>query len=305
MKGPALLSLAFGLFSWGLAPVFIRLLRGAYDPYSQAFIRYFFAASALAVLCLVIHRDEYLALLRRPWPLLGLAGINITHQICWTVGCYRASATLSQLIVQIGVVFVILLSYVLFHEERSIIRSPLYLLGTAFSFIGMAVVLTGARHTTGAVDFLTAALLVIPAICWAVYVIWVKHLVANCHPVPLYAVLSIFITLGTAVFACLLGDPVCILKAPPKITLLTFASGILPLAGAHPAFHFAQKYLGSAFSSSCNLLTPLLTCLLSWFFLDDVPLTFTQWAGAAVLLTGTMMVVRKKAGSESPASAVS
>lgn len=292
MRAPAMLALGLALFSWGMAPVFIRFMRSAYDPYSQSFIRYFFAAMTLTVLCLFAFRAEFLSLLRRPGPLFGIACLNITHQVTWTVGCYRASATLAQLIVQVGVVFVIIFSYLLFHEERSVIRSPFYLGGTAISFLGMAAVVTGGRHTPGAVDALTVILLLTPALCWAVYVVWAKHVVMSAHPVPMFAVLALINTLGTGAVACVLGRPACVVEAGVVTTLVALLSGMLPLALAHPAFHFAQKHLGSAFSSSCNLFSPLVTYLCASFFLDDVPLTVQQWAGAAVLISGTMMVVR-------------
>jgi len=292
------LALALALVAWGMAPVFIRLMRNAYDPYSQAFIRYFFAATVLVAVCLIAYRAEFLTLLRRPGPLLAIAAVNTTHQLTWTLGCYHASATLAQLIVQLGVVFVILFSYLLFREERAVIRSPLYLGGTAVSFLGMAVVVTGGQHSAGAIGIGTAALLLTPALCFAVYVVWVKHLMINAHPIPLFAVLSIFNTLALGVIACLFGRPACLIEASTQITVLAFLSGILPLAAAHPAFHFAQKYLGSAFSSSCNLFSPLLTYLFAMCLLDDAPLTIAQWGGAAALLSGTMMVMR--AGHATP-----
>lgn len=305
-RAPALLALAFALFSWGMAPVFIRFMKHAYDPYSQSFIRYFFAALVLTAVCLVMFRAEFFQLLRRPGPLLGIVFFNTVHQLTWTAGCYRASATLAQLIIQIGVVFVIIFSYLLFHEERRVIRSPFYLAGTVFSFLGMAVVVTGGRHTPAAVDALTVALLVIPALCWAVYVVWAKHLVTTSHPVPLFAVLALFNTLGTGLAACVLGNPACVVEASAGITFVALLSGILPLAAAHPAFHYAQRHLGSAFSSSCNLFSPLVTYACAAFFLDDVPLTLLQWSGAVVLISGTMMVVqagKRMSGSRAPGGA--
>ncbi|MBX7257802.1 MAG: DMT family transporter [Candidatus Hydrogenedentes bacterium] len=299
MKIPAFLSLIVAVASWGLAPVFIRLLRNAYDPYSQAFIRYLFATLVLVAICTIWFRREFFALLRNPLSLMGLACINIAHQITWTLGCYRASATLAQLIVQVGVIFVILFSYVLFHEERAVILSPLYLIGTTLSLVGVAVVLTGGRDTSGAIGLGTATLLLIPALCWGAYAVWAKHLVTNCHPIPMFAALSIFITLGTGITAFLFGEPSCIARASGQILFLTFISGLLPIAIAHTSFHFAQKYLGAAFSSSCNILSPLLTYLLAALFLDDVPLTLPQWAGAGILLSGTLMVVRKRAAVQS------
>lgn len=288
---PALLALCMAMFSWGMAPVFIRFLRNAYDPYSQAFIRYFFGAASLAVFCLVLHRKEYLGLLRRPGPLFAMAFLNILHQLTWTLGCYHAPATLAQLFVQLGTVFVIVFSFIIFREERGVIRSPFFLAGTALGLSGVAaVVIGGNRAVVGGTDFITTLLLVIPALCWAVYAVWARHIVQTCHPVPMFAALSVYVTLGTGILALVLGRPACMYEAGVKITLITFVSGLLPIAVAHSSYHFAQKYLGSAFCGSCNLFTPLLTYLMAMIVLDDPALTPLQWSGAAALLSGMGLV---------------
>lgn len=294
MKVPALLSLTLAISSWGLAPVFIRLLRDAYDPYSQAFIRYLFATLILVTVCALWFRGEFAAILHKPLPLAGIACINIIHQVTWTLGCYQVSATLAQLITQLGIVFVILLSYLLFREERGVISSPFYLTGAALSLAGMAIVLMGGGNAAGAIGFTPAMLLLTTAVCWAAYAVSAKHLVADCHPIPMFAALAIFITAGTGVIAALFGSPSCLIRVSAWTVFLTLLSSALPLAAAHPAYHFAQKYLGSAFSSTCNVLSPLLTCLFAAVLLNDPPLTPGQWIGAAILLTGTVMVVRKR-----------
>lgn len=286
------------MFSWGMAPVFIRLLRNAYDPYSQSFIRYFLAALILSTVCMVMFRTEFLALLRKPGPLIGIAAINTLHQITWTLGCYRASATLAQLILQSGIIFVILFSFMFFHEERRVIRSALFLVGTVAGFVGMAAVLMGGGHSAGSITLGTAILLLIPSLCWAIYVVWAKHLVMNCHPVPMFTVLSIFISIGAGLLACVFGRPACLVEASGWTTFVAFLSALFPLALAHPSFHFAQKHLGSAFSSSCNLFTPLVTYVLAKMTLDDTPLTLAQWIGGAVLLSGMTLVMRARARAD-------
>ncbi len=290
-RAKATLALSAAMISWAMAPVFIRVMRGAYDPYSQAFIRYFFGAAPLVILCLTVYRDEFIAVLRRPKAVFGVGCLCTLHQTVWTVGCYSAPATLAQLITQLGVVFVIILSFLLFREERGVVRSPVYLGGTALSFAGLAAVVLGGNRAGGSMGVVAAALLLATAMCWGCYVVWSKHIVTDCHPVPMYAAFSIVTTINTGLIACFFGHPSCIIAAGAGTTAIAFVSGLLPLATAHPAFHYAQKHLGSAFCSSCNLLTPLLTYLFAAFFLDDAPLTAIQWAGVFTLLSGTMAVV--------------
>ena len=277
--------------AWALAPVFIRFLRDAYDPYSQSFIRYLGGTLGLLAVCWVRYRPELLRLLRDPRTLVGIALLNVVQQCTWTIGCYGSTATMAQLITKLNVVFVIIFSFFLFHEERAVIRSPFFLVGTLLSFGGGAVLLTrDAASLAPALDRSTVLLLV-TALLWGVYIVWAKHLVANTHPAPMFAVVAIFTTAGLGVTSLLLGDPACMIRAGPRTTAIALISGLLPIGAGHPAFHYAQRRLGSALSSSCNLLTPFLTFVLAMMILDDAPLTPRQWMGAGVLVAGTLLVV--------------
>ncbi|MBN2312125.1 MAG: DMT family transporter, partial [Candidatus Hydrogenedentes bacterium] len=134
-------TLIAAVVSWALAPVFIRFLSGAYDPYSQAFVRYVSGAVCLTAVSWIGFRGEFVRLLRHPGMLLGIACLNTFQQCTWTMGTYDATATMAQLITKLNVVLVIVLSFFLFREERGIIRNPAYLGGTALSLVGVTAVL--------------------------------------------------------------------------------------------------------------------------------------------------------------------
>ena len=306
VRTPAFLSLGMVMVSWGMAPVFIRYLSDAYDPYSQAFIRFASATIALVAICFVWHRREFLRLFRESKVLFGLGMFIVFHQLLWTIGTYNATATMAQLIVTINVVFVIVFSFFLFQEERAVIRSPAYLIGTACSILGVAGVLARDPGSLQPVFDTGAVVLLITAVSWGVYKVWSKHIVMGLHPVPMFAVAAVYATFGLGVVMLVLGRPSTLVTADPRITAIAFVSGILPIGLAHPAYNYAQKHLGAAFSSSCNLIVPFLTYLFGMFILDDEALRATQWAGAAVLLAGAALVTyaghrqRGTAGAASP-----
>lgn len=278
--------------AWATAPVFIRLLRNAYDPFTQAFVRYLSGMVVLVVVSLIGYRADMVRLLRHPLPLMALAVLNVTMQSTWTIGCYLAPATVAQVITKLQVVFVIVFSFFLFREERGVIRNPLYFLGTTLSFVGVAAVLTTDPRSLRPVFDKAAVMLLTTAFLWAVYLVWAKYLVADVHPVPMFTVLSIFTTAGFGFIsmAYRAAHPEVTIEAGWSITLVAVVSGLLPIAAAHPAFHYAQKYLGSAFCASVNLLNPLLTYLISLVALPAERLLLSQWIGAAILVTGTLLV---------------
>lgn len=292
-KLPAYGTLALASLGWSTAPVFIRYLSGAYDPFSQAAFRYACAAGFLIAYSLVFHRKGLLDAFRAPGPTIGLAVTNAFMQTCWTLGLYHTTATLGQLINKTQVVMVILLSFFVFHDERAIIRSPRFILGTLLGMVGACGVLIENPSASWIPTInLAAGLLFASAFGWAIYAVWGKHTVVHrLHPVPMFTVVSIYTSLGLGVLSALFGHPETILAASAMTTVLAVISGILPIAIAHSAFHDAQKYLGSAFCGSILLLNPLVTHLLALMLWKDEAMRWVQWVGTAFLLGGSLLVI--------------
>ena len=88
------------------------------------------------------------------------------------------------------------------------------------------------------------------------------------------------------------GDPHTLAAAGTRTTIIALLSGTLPIAIAHCAFHFAQKQLGAAFCNSVIMLNPLLTHAIALLLWHNEKMNWIQWLGAALLLTGTYMVIR-------------
>ncbi len=276
---------------WTFAPVFIRLLRNDYEPLTQGFIRYMFGATVLIAICLVYHRAALFTLLRNPMPVLGISILNTIQQYAWTAGTYGATATTAQLILKLSIVFVVIFAYLLFHEERAVIRNPLYLFGTALSLIGVAGVLIRDPQDLSEAFAPGNALLLYCALSWAVYAVWGKHVVRGIHPLPMFTVVASFTAIGLGVTAMIFEHPASIVHASTRTTILVAVSGILAIGGAHPSFHYAQKHFGSAFTSTFTLILPLTTFLASLVILPGETLSLTQGIGGIVLMSGTLLIV--------------
>ena len=160
--------------------MFIRFLREAYEPFSMAFIRYSSGAAALTLVSLVFYRGEFLRLLRDPRPVLGIAVLNTFQQWTWTAGCYGSTATMAQVINMLSLVFVVLFSFMLFREERAVIRSPRFLAGSTLCFLGRL----SPKSRSPARLHRSSLLLLITAMSWGVYRVWSKHIVMTWHPFP-------------------------------------------------------------------------------------------------------------------------
>ncbi len=271
--------------AWSLTPVFIRGLKDAYDPYSQAFYRFLFATIALTAVCLWRHRAEFLRLLRGSWGLVGLGVVNALHMWTWTEGAYGSTATIAQLINKLSVVFVVVMAYIFYSEERAVIRSGRFQGGTLLSIAGLVAVLShDAVSTPKATAFLVSTSFLV-----AIYLVWARHLVLRSHPLPMFAVSAIHTTLVLGALSALFGEPACILRATVEQNTALIVSGLIPIASAHPCYNFAQKYLGAALTQSLSLINPLFTHLIALGFWSNERLSLLQWLGASALIAGTLL----------------
>ncbi|MDQ1256894.1 MAG: family transporter [Candidatus Hydrogenedentes bacterium] len=286
----SLFALAVSAVGWAAAPVFIRGLADAYDPYTQALTRYAAAAVPLLLLSLVFYRADLWKVFGMASGMLGVSLVNAAQQCAWTVACYRTTATLAQLVAKLSIVFVILFSYFLFREERAVIKSRSYLVGTVASFAGCVLVLCKDPATLMPQFDLATVLLLLVAVLWAVYVVWSRHLVTDVHPVPMFTVLALYTTAMFGVLALLFGDPMTIARAGWRANTLTAASGVICIALSHSFFLYAQKRLGSALCSSIILLNPLITYAMALVFWSDERMVATQWVGTVILILGTFLV---------------
>lgn len=294
----AYIALAASTFGWALSPIFMRYMTGAYDPYTQSFLRYAFATVILIAISGAAFRPGLALAFRRPRATLGLALLNIIMQTAWTVSLYHTTATAAQLITKIQVLMIIAMSYFLYHEERAVIRSPRYILGTILGFAGLAGVLMDdpARSIFPTLD-LSVVLLLFVSVCWSIYAVWGKHVVRDLHPVPMFTVVSIYTTIGFGVNMLIVGDPGTIVSGGSWMLGIAAASSVLPIAVAHAAYHYAQHRLGAAFCISVQLVTPAITNGLAVLFWPDESMNAIQWAGAGVLTAGSLLVIQAQRGA--------
>lgn len=303
-RAEAAASLVLAVFAWSLSPVFIRWLTDAYDPYTMSFLRYFWATVLLVPASLVWFRRELTEALRASRALLGIAAVNLTMQTMWQVAGAAAHPTVAQLISRLAVVFVIVLSYIAFHEERGVIRSAYFVAGVALSFVGVAGVLMPEPRVSLLPRLDSIALLLLSvALLSAVYNVWSKHAVMSLHPFAMFTVVSTYTTLGAGAIAWCWGWKGGFFTADGVTVGVLVLSGLLSIALAHPSYNHAQKYLGAATCSVALHLSPFVTHLAALALWPDERLSRTQWSGGLALIVGVLLVVRahNRLGQRGPA----
>lgn len=290
------LSVVVFVMGWALTPVFVRYMKDAYEPHSQAFIRYGSAAVALFFYSLIWLPEELKEAFKRWRTLLSMSLLVLAMQFAWTVAIYNTTATKAQLVTTVQAPLVILLSFLLFREEHAVIRSWRYLVGTAFCIVGVVGVFMQRTSTSVAlVVDLALMLLLFVSITWAVYAVWGRHTAKSLHPIAMFTVLSLFVTAGFFVSTLLFGDYRCLLEAGLRMNGIAFISGVICIAAAHCAFHHAQLHLGSAYCTSLQLVSPFITHVIALFFWSDEKLIFVQQMGGLLLIAGCLLVIRSRA----------
>jgi len=288
-------SVALFLFGWALTPVFVRYMSAAYDPYTQAFIRYASAAAVLCVYAFFCYRRELLRAFANWRTLLPMSMMIICMQLAWTIAIYNTTATMAQLVTTLQAPLVILLSFAVFREERQVIRSPGYIIGSLLCLIGVTAVFM--RDDGESVRFIidyAMILLLFVSISWSVYAVWGRHTAKGLHPVAMFTVISVYVSIGFIFTMCAFGDPATLWSAGARMNGIAFISGVVCIAAAHCGFHYAQVRLGSAYCTSIQLGTPFITHLLAFALWPDEALLFIQWAGGFMLVGGGCLVVRAR-----------
>ena len=291
-QGRAYSALLVSAIGWALAPVFIRYLTEYYDPYVQSFARYISAAATLVPYCLLFYRKELVRVIGHWRALVGISLLVVFMQTAWTLAIYHTTATSAQLIAKLQVPMVILLSYLVFSEERSVIRIYRFLLGTLCCFFGVCGVLMRQSGDTWlpALD-LAFALLIFVDISWAFYIVGSRHTCKDLHPVPMFTIVSVMVSIGFLPALFLLGDPHQIPHAGAGVGLIAFISGVVSISISHCTFHYAQVRLGAAFCTTLQLINPLATYLIALPIWPDESMNILQWIGSAILIAGSVLVV--------------
>jgi probable blue pigment (indigoidine) exporter len=294
----ALLQNIGAVITWSLAPSMIKGITPFFAVNFQNSVRYLVSLAVLWPLILVgagrDRRAAYARLLRAKAAKISLIALaNYSFQVCYTYSLVFVTPSVMTLVSQMQVLFGVLFAAILFADERSFVRSPLFLLGIFLALGGVALVVAGGP-SFGSPQFGAGVLLVVGsagswALLGALLRLWLPEVP------PLLSLASVF-TVVTPLFLLTYtvahgGFPIP--SAPPLAWLVLVFSGLFAIALGHSLFYRAVPVLGISVSTSINLLTPLLASIVSYIVYGE-RLTPVQLGGAAILLGGSWLVVRTR-----------
>ncbi len=296
------------LVFWSVTPLLIKYFAGSIDAWTSNGWRYGFAAVLWAPLLII-------ALCRRKFPAgLALAAlvpalVNSGAQVCFTWAHYKIDPGLLTFGLRSQLLFVAAGAYMLFPQERALIRSRGYGIGMLLVFIGtIGTVLLGGE--TVSIDHLAGVGLAIGAgFGFAMYGLAVRVYVRQYDSKFAFAMISQYTALAMVAMMIPLGERSGMTVLDPDILngrqlALLALSSIIGIALGHITYYVGMARCGVALTTGVIQLQPFGVAIGSYFAFREV-LTLGQWASGAMAVAGAicMLAVQRRLTKAARASA--
>lgn len=290
---------------WSTTPLLVRFFAGHCDVWSQNAFRYLSGAAFLA-LWTGLRRTRRTPLTSEQWRALAwVAGANLVMQSFYGATYYHIFPAVGSLIVRLNIVFVAVLSFALQRDERRVIRSPRFLIGSCLALAGVACVIAGRdpelleqlEVTTGQF-WLGVGFALGLALSSSVYALSVKRAVRIIAPAACFDYVCRFTALGLAGAMLAFGRPASLIASPSWVLGLMALSAVTSIAIAHTCYYAALRHVKAVVATSVMQLNPVLTCVMSAAVFGDW-LAPVQMLGAAGAICGAWLAAMAQARLES------
>ncbi len=281
---PATFACLGALAFWTVGPIFIKFLTGFLDVWTQNLLRYLSACLFwLPFLLLTIRKGT---LERNIWRRALLPSlVNIVMQSLSIAAYYYLNPGFIMLLLQSSIIWIAGFSFVFFAEERVLVKSKRFWLGTTLSVIGVVGVLLFKADFAATRTLTGIALTLVAAGLWAVYTISVKIAFKDIDSRRGFSVISIYTVIGLCAIAFIFGRPGECLKMEAWPWLCVVISGILAIALSHVLYYVAIKRIGATIPVLILLSQPFAVLALSRVVFGEV-LNGFQLVFGAILLVG-------------------
>ena len=300
-RGQGYFYLVFVMILWAVGPLFVKSFASYYDVWTQNGFRYL--ASTIMLFAIVRLRGQRVFVVRRElWGHLALvAAANLLMQSSFGMIYYFLYPAVATIVGQINVAMVVVLSYLLFHDERRVVRSSRFLIGTGIALAGMATVMFGRDpevmsqlRVTRQAFWIGIGITIAWSFFSAIYAISIKRLVKHMDPLLAFTNVSWITLIGLLVLMLVLGDVSDLWKQPLKPLVGMVLTGFLCIGIAHTLYYAVIQAIGIVVLSTLMQLVPVLTCTLSAFWYGD-RLTPVQIVGAGATLLGAWLAALAQA----------
>jgi len=287
---PATLALLGVLFAWSVVPLFLKYFTSYIDAWTANSIRY--TCSTLIYIPWLIAVWRRGQLKWRLWKLALIPTIiNIIGQICWAWSPYFIDAGLLSFVARLYILWSVIGSFILFKDERRLIRSRGFWIGFIFAITGFFCMIFGGHYSFKGPAALGIFLAVLSSVFWAGYQLSVRKNLSTLDSRTAFGIVACMSSIGLLGCWPLFGKPGQVLHIPFNVMILVILSGLIGIAACHVLLYFAMKRIGVAICSTTNLASAFITAFISKILFNE-SLTTLQWFAGILLLCGGLFLIR-------------
>jgi len=286
----ATLALSASILAGSTVPLFLKYFTSYIDNWTANGIRYPF--SALLYLPWLLIARKRGALTGKMWKLaLPPTIINVFGQILWAWTPYYIDPGLMSFLFRLSTLWAVLGSFIMFKDERHLIRSTNFWLGFILAVGGFFAIILWGKQTFDKATAIGITMIFFSSICWAGYQLFVRRNLSSVDSRTSFGMVSVMTSIGLLGGMFSFGNPEKALHIPTGILFLVIISGFIGVAAAHLLLYFALKRIGVAICSTTNLASPFLTAFLSHLLFSEI-LTVGQWIAGIIFVLGGFFLIR-------------
>ena len=277
-------AIIISMVSWSSSFVFIRICLHSFTPGALAVFRYLIVSATMLIFyCNLKQRHKPNLKQSLQLFVLGFFGIGL-YMILLNYGEITVSASITSFIIGMNPIVSMLWSMLFFGEKIKIQRW----LGVGVSVVGLAII-AAAKFHHGTISWGMVYLL-LAIICAGIYNVGQKPLLSAFHPIEIAAISA---WIGTVLM--LMFTP-SLLHQIPQANWAAVGSviylGVIPGAIGYAAWSVALN--GEIAPSKLVLVLytlPLLSTLLGWLLLGEIPMA-VEFVGGVVALLGALAATK-------------
>ncbi len=285
------LTIVLTLVAWSSVPLFLRHFVDLIDPWTSNGWRYGFSALLWAPVLVIGLLGGRL----RPglWRAAIVPSIvNAMGQVTFVCAHYQIDPGLLSFGLRSQIIFAAVGAYLLFPDERRVIRSWSYVLGVIVVMVGTSGALLMGKERPDVAATLGILLAIASGLLFAFYALAVRKYMRGTNSVVAFAVISQYTAAAMVVLMLLFGrrSGVEAIELERSEFLLLLLSAVIGIALGHVLYYMSIARLGVAISTGVLQLFPFMVAVASLFLFGEV-LTTAQWISGSVAVAGAILML--------------
>jgi len=249
---------------WGGSFIVVQIIVNEVDPISLGFLRFLVATPIMILLLIVTKKPLSIPTKEVPYlVILGLSGVTFLYVFQY-LGVSYTNASTSSVLINTNVIFIVVLSMVFLKEQLTIKR----IIGIVLSFIGVLLVLVSSLSfeelTFNNLFFVGSLFILLSALCWAIYSIVGKRLLASYDS---FTVTTYAFIIGTLVYVPLVTQKIDGLFFSTSLSVwlgIGYLSIVCTIFGYLGWYH-VLKYIDASKAAVYLNFIPVFTIVISLF----------------------------------------